>query len=131
MLYKHQCLWFLLKDEEFVSKTINDNSIDLEKFPASKARQLLKKIDTSKAAVHHIKQVASDPQAAQINLIRHQRTDLPPSKHKKKQQSFKTRPQSDKRNSSEDNQVPPFKKIFYPQQAHKKIDVPSVEIYNM
>ena len=30
--------WFFLKDEEFVSKTINDSNIDLEKVPASKVR---------------------------------------------------------------------------------------------
>ena len=29
--------WFFLRDEEFVSKTINDSNIDLNKFPASKA----------------------------------------------------------------------------------------------
>ena len=28
--------WFFLRDEEFVSKSINDSNIDLEKFPASK-----------------------------------------------------------------------------------------------
>ena len=28
--------WFFLKDEEFVSKTINERSVDLDKFPASK-----------------------------------------------------------------------------------------------
>ena len=53
--------WFFLKDEEFVSKTINDSSIDLEKFPASKVRQLVKKMEASEATAHHIKQVASDP----------------------------------------------------------------------
>ena len=31
--------WFFLRDEVFVSKTINDSNIDLEKFPASKVRQ--------------------------------------------------------------------------------------------
>ena len=36
----HGIFWFFLKDEEFVPKTINDNSIDLDKFPASKFRQL-------------------------------------------------------------------------------------------
>ena len=41
--------WFILKDEEFVSKTINNRSIDLEKFPASKFRQLAKKMKASKA----------------------------------------------------------------------------------
>ena len=53
--------WFFLKDEEFVSKTINDSSIDLEKFPASKVRQLAKKMEASMATTHHINQVASDP----------------------------------------------------------------------
>ena len=33
---------FFLKDEEFVSKTINDSNKDLEKFPAIKVRQLNK-----------------------------------------------------------------------------------------
>ena len=32
--------WFFLEDEEFVSKTINDSNIDLDKFPTSKVRQL-------------------------------------------------------------------------------------------
>ena len=32
--------WSFLKDEKFVSKTINDSSIDLVKFPTSKVRQL-------------------------------------------------------------------------------------------
>ena len=53
--------WFFLKDEEFVSETINDSSIDLERFPASKVRHLAKKMETPKDTVHHIKQVASDP----------------------------------------------------------------------
>ena len=30
--------WFFLNDEEFVSKTINDSNIDLDKFSASKVR---------------------------------------------------------------------------------------------
>ena len=30
--------WFFLYDEEFVSKTINDSNVDLEKCPASKVR---------------------------------------------------------------------------------------------
>ena len=34
--------------------------------------------------MHHIKQVAGDLQATQINLIRHQRTELPTNKHNKK-----------------------------------------------
>ena len=61
--------WFFPKDEEFVSKTINYSSIDLDKFPASKVRQLEKKIESSKVTARHIKQGACDPQVAQINLM--------------------------------------------------------------
>ena len=39
--------WFFLRDEEFVSKTINDSSIDIEKCPASKVRQLAKRLESS------------------------------------------------------------------------------------
>ena len=53
--------WFFLKDEEFVSKTINDSNIDLEKFPPSNVRQLTKKMESSKSTACHIKQVASVP----------------------------------------------------------------------
>ena len=60
--------WFFLKDEEFVSKTNNDSNIDLDKFPKSKVRQLAKKMESSKVTPRHIKQVASDPWVAQINL---------------------------------------------------------------
>ena len=59
-----------------MSKTINDSSVDLDKFPASKVRQLAKKMEASKATAHHIKQVASDPQVTQINVMRHQCIDL-------------------------------------------------------
>ena len=44
--------WFFLKDEEFVSKTINDSNIGLDKFPMSKVRQLAKKMEGSKATAH-------------------------------------------------------------------------------
>ena len=86
--------WFFLNDEEFVSKTINNSNIDLEKFPASKVRQLAEEMESSKSTTCHIKQVAGDPQAAQVNLIRHQRTDLPQSKRKWKQHSSKPRSKS-------------------------------------
>ena len=36
--------WFFLRDEEFFSKRINASNIDLEKLPASKVRQLAKKL---------------------------------------------------------------------------------------
>ena len=92
-------LWFFLKDEEFVSKTSHNSSIDLDKFPASKVRQIAKKMEASKATVWCIKQVASDPHTAQINLMKQQQTDLPPSKHKRN--VFKSRPPSHKHYASE------------------------------
>ena len=49
--------WFFLRDEEYVSKTINDSNIDLEKFPASKVRQLAKRLESSKSTARHIKKM--------------------------------------------------------------------------
>ena len=66
----HDIFCFFLHNEEFVCKTINDSNVDLEKLPASKVRQLAKKRESSKVTARHIKQVAGDPQAVQINLMR-------------------------------------------------------------
>ena len=76
--------WFILRDVQFVSKTIIDSNIDLEKFPASKVRQLVKKLESSKSTARHIKKMSSDPPATQVNLLRHQRTELPPNKDQRK-----------------------------------------------
>ena len=92
----HDIFWIFLCDEEFVSKTINDSNVDLEKFPASKVRQLAKKMESSKATACHIKQVASDSQAAQINLMRHQNTDISSGKHKKRKSFVKPKQPSQK-----------------------------------
>ena len=73
--------WFYLRDEEFVSKTLNEGCADLQQYPASKVRQLAKKLESSKTTARHIKQATSNAQAAQINLLRHQQTELA---HKKK-----------------------------------------------
>ena len=35
--------WFFLHDEEFVSRTISDGSVDLDKFPTRRVCQLAKK----------------------------------------------------------------------------------------
>ena len=74
---------FFLRDGEFVSKTINDSSIDLEKFPASKVRQLAKRLESSKSTARHITKMSSDPQTTQVNLLRYQRTEIPPNKAKR------------------------------------------------
>ena len=76
-----------MHDEDLVSRTITEGCVNLDKFPASRVWQLVKKFKSSKATVHHIKQVAGDLQATQINLMRHQRTELPTNKHNKKRRS--------------------------------------------
>ena len=75
----------VLSNEDFVSQNINDSNIDLDKFPASKVRQMAKKLESFKSTAKHIKQVSSELQATQVNLLRHQRTELPPSKFQRKE----------------------------------------------
>ena len=118
-ILQRDIFWFFLHDEEFVSKAISDGSIDLEKFPTSKVRQLAKKLESSKVTACHIKQVAGDPQAAQINLLRHQRTELPAGKYKKKRSGMKPR-QSNHKNQGQEGyhlQAQP-KKRFDTRGAH-------------
>ena len=111
---------FFLKDKEFVSKTINEGSVDLDKFPASKVCQLAKKMECSNATARHIKQVAGDPQVAQINLMCHQCTELSNGKYKKKTSSAKQK-QVQHKNVE---QRPPnqYKKSLDPRLAYKNKD---------
>ena len=51
ILHRDIFCFFFLRDKEFVSKTINDSNIDLNKFPASKVGQLAKKMESSKGTV--------------------------------------------------------------------------------
>ena len=95
--------------------------MDLDKFPASKVRQLAKRMESSKATAHHIKQVADDPQAVQINLLRHQCTELPAGKYKKKDSPLVRSKQSNHKNQgSKNSQVPTqHKKWFDVKNAHQ------------
>ena len=115
--------WFFLHDEEFASKTINDGNVDLEKFPASRVRQLAKRIQSSQATAKHIKQVSGDPQAVQINLMRHQCTEFSSGKHKKKKPFVTSRQPSHKNAGYENQQVSShYMKSFDPKNAHKNKD---------
>ena len=60
-------------------------------FPVSTVWQLAKKIESSQATAKHMKQGTRDPQAVQVNLWRHQHTEIPPSKSKKKNKTSKLR----------------------------------------
>ena len=74
-------------------------------------RQLAKKLESSKATACHIKQVAGDPQAVQITLLRHQCTEMPASKYKKK------RPPGKPKQTNHEHQD---SKGYKPQAQHKK-----------
>ena len=80
-----------MHDEEFVFETISDGNVDLETSPASKVRQLAKRMESSKATAKHIKQVAGDPQFVQSNFMGYQHTELSSGKHKKKKPFIKSR----------------------------------------
>ena len=80
-------------------------------------------MESSQSTTCHIKQFASDPQVVQVNLMRQQLTDLPPSKSKQKKPSDGSRSNSHKKYSSEHNhQMPPYKKRFDPNQAYQRKD---------
>ena len=112
-ILQRDIFWFYLKDEEFVSKTLNEGCADLEQYPASKVCQLAKKLESSTATARHITQAASNAQAAQINLLQHQWTELA---HKKKK-GHKCKPHFKSKDSK-----PPQKKLLNPSQAHSSSD---------
>ena len=97
--------------------------MDLEKFPASKVRQLAKKMESSKATAHHIKQVAGDPQTGQINLMRHQGKEISGGKHKKRNSFVKPKQPSHKNVVHENAQASGYnKKSFDPRNMLKNRD---------
>ena len=106
-----------MKDEDFVSRTINEGSVDLEKFHVSRVHHLAKKLESSKATARHIRQVVHDPQAAQINLMHHQHTELSTRKNKKKKQGFK--PKQPHHKNAEHAATGQFKRSFNPKLVHK------------
>ena len=80
-----------MKDEDFVTKMINEGNVNMQKFPASKVQQLAKKMQSSKATTKHIRQVAGDLPAAQIHLMQHQHTQLPARNYPRRKQTSTVR----------------------------------------
>ena len=64
----------------------------MDNFPASKVRQLAKKLESSKSTAKYIKQASNEPQDTQIHLLRHQCTELLPNKHQRNQRKSKQKP---------------------------------------
>ena len=101
----------------------SDGNVDLDRFPASRVQQLAKRMESSKATACDIKQVAGDPKAAQINLLRHQCTELPVGKYKKKKSSVKLRQSNYKQHGSDSSQMQSqHKKRFDVKSAHQNKD---------
>ena len=88
--------WFFMRDEDFVTKTINEGNIDIQKFPASKVHQLAKKMESSKATAKHIRQVAGDIWAAQVQLMHHQHTQLPTGNYPRRKIACNYKPETTK-----------------------------------
>ena len=100
-------------------------------------RQLAKKLESSKSITRHIKQVSSELQATQVNLLRHQRIEIPTNKSKWKE--FKKSRSNNMGYSNEVNQQQALykkkefnnKKAFNPRKIQNFIiDVTNVVILN-
>ena len=60
-------------------------------FQLVKLGNLPRKLESSKSTARHIKQMSSELQATQVNLLRHKRTEIPPNKSKWKPFNNKSR----------------------------------------
>ena len=83
-----------------------EGSIDLDKFPASRVQQLVKKSER-------------DPQATQMNVMRHQRTELPTNRHSKKRRPTGRPKQYKATKNSASNQV---RKSYDNKKPHRATD---------
>ena len=77
-----------------MTKTINEGNVDIQKFPASKVRQLAKKMESPKATAKHIRQVAGDLPVAQIQLMQHQWMELLTRNHTNRKKTTKQKLQN-------------------------------------
>ena len=83
MILTRDIFWFSMLDTDFMAKTINNGNTDLEQYPAAKVWQMATKLVSSKATTNHIKQQTSNMHSgAQVNVLRHNCTNLPPKKKK-------------------------------------------------
>ena len=77
---------------------------------------MAKKLEGSHATAKHIKQVTNEPHATQINLLRHQRTEFPPTKFQRKQNKRLNKGNLQNKKFSEDQyreRKPQAKERFY------------------
>ena len=79
------------------------------------------KLESSQATAKHMKQVTKEPHATEINLLRHQRTELPPSRAQRRQNKFRHKPNFNRENHHQANYKPNefTGKKFNPTQIHQ------------
>ena len=120
-ILQRDIFWFFLSNESFISKTLDEGHVSLNNFPASRVRQMAKKLEGSQATAKHMKQVTNEPHASQINLLRHQRTELTPSKAQRRQNKFRHKPNFNRENHQQANYKPNefTRKKFNPTQIHE------------
>ena len=71
----------------------------------------LPRVESSKSTARHIKKMSSEPQASQVNLLRHQITEIPPNKAKRKQfQNNKVRSKNMGYSNEDNHQQTSYKK---------------------
>ena len=88
-----------------------------------KIGSMQKKMESSKATACHIKHMASDLQAVQINLMRHQHTEISTGKHQKRKSFVKPKQPSHKNFFHENSQGSSYsRKSFDPRNVHKNKD---------
>ena len=67
---------------------------------------MAKKLDSSQATAKYMKQVTKELHPTQINLLRHQRTELPQSKAQRRQNKFRHKPNFNRENHHQANYKP-------------------------
>ena len=120
-----------MTDNEYIAKTINEGNTDLVQYPAAKVQQMAKKLESSKATAKHIKQHTSNMQgAAQINVLWHNHTSLPPKKKKgnKKPNPNKGPKPQQPQQQKQSNQHQPYHRN--PNQCTRYGDSPHAQGYN-
>ena len=82
---------------------------------------MAKKLESSQATTEHMKQVTKEPHATQINLLRHQRTEVPSSKAQRRQNKCRHKPNFNRENHHQANYKPNefTRKKINPTQSHQ------------
>ena len=79
--------WFFMKDEDFVTKRINEGNVDIQKFPASKGWQLAKRWRVPRLQLNIFNKLLGTHQQHKYNGCDIQCTHLPARNYPRRKQS--------------------------------------------